>query len=136
MTKERLFKPAYAAELFRIAQSDYDTACILSEAKKGRKENALFHMGQAIEKTVKAVLCKLGVSVPLTHELSILIDRIPKNYPIPHGEDIADLSQFATIRRYEEGVAELTEEEVRAALSAARDVLEWGRAILSNKPPA
>ena len=61
----------------------------------------------------------------MTHDLEVVIDRISKSDEIPHVELLDDLSQFATIRRYEEGSAELTEEEIVAALEACRAIIAW-----------
>jgi hypothetical protein len=61
----------------------------------------------------------------MTPDLNLILDRLPTNSPPPYAEQIEDLSQFATIRRYEEGYSILTDEEVKAALLAARKILEW-----------
>ncbi len=125
MTKSRNFTKEYALELLRIATEDLEAANVLMAAKLRRKENIFFHIEQAIEKALKAVLCKHGIAVPLVHELSILIDKIPEGLSLPHAEEITDLTQFATIRRYEEGKAEFTDEEVVSAFQIAGDVLKW-----------
>jgi HEPN domain-containing protein len=83
MTKTLIFKKEYATELLRIAEEDLETARVLAKAKIKRKENTFFHAEQAIEKSLKAVLCHLQIAVPLTHELSIILDRLPKKETPP-----------------------------------------------------
>ena len=124
MTKERTFQKSYFKELLSIARADLEAARILAANKASRKEIVLFQVEQAIEKGLKAYLVKLGIAVPLTHDLSILIDRFPLKHPIPHTNDLDDLIQFATIRRYEEGSAILTEPEVTEAIRVATEILD------------
>lgn len=125
MTKERTYKTAYADELLRIAQGDLQCAEILARGNPSRQENIFFHVGQAIEKALKAKICMLGKPVPLTHDLQVIIDRIPTSEKIPHQDEIEDLSQFATIRRYEEGEAIFEPEEIDTAIRTASEILHW-----------
>jgi HEPN domain-containing protein len=130
MTKSRVFKKSYAEQLMRIAQGDLEAATILAKGNTTRKENIFFHAGQAIEKAIKCVLCHRGEAVPLTHDLNILIERIPVERQLPYADQLEDLSQFATIRRYEEGAAIFTDEEIEAVLKAAEAILSWAAAQL------
>ena len=125
MTKERLFKKEYAKELLLIAKDDLEGAKVLAAANLKRQELALFHIQQAIEKALKAFLCWLEKPVPLVHSLSIILDRIPKNYQVPSADSLEDLTQFATIRRYEEGIALFTEEEIKEALQLGCEITNW-----------
>ena len=125
MTKERHFKKEYADELLRIARSDLESAEVLAKGAIKRKENILFHVGQAIEKALKAKLCAKGEPVPLTHDLAVIIDRFSVTDKLPHSDELDDLSQFATIRRYEEGAAILTAEEISTALVIGKNILDW-----------
>lgn len=133
MTKSRRFKKQYAGELLAIAHLDREAAEALVAANIQRKEIIFFHIEQTIEKAIKGVLCHLEIPVPLVHEISILLDRIPEgvNAP-PYADEIADLSQFASIRRYEEGVAKLTDEEITAALKISSAVLSWATEIIEK----
>jgi HEPN domain-containing protein len=129
LTKSRRFKKEYSKELLSIAEEDLKTAKVLLDAKIRRKENTLFHIEQTIEKSLKAVLCQLEIPVPLSHELSILVDRLPKGIEPPMAEDLFDLTQFATIRRYEEGRADFSDEEMVTAFRLARGVLNWAKKV-------
>lgn len=127
MTKQRLYQKSYAPELLRIATGDLESAKVLRAATTGRRENVLFLAQQAIEKALKALLCARGIAVPLVHELAVVLDRFPQDAPVPRADEMVDLTQFATIRRYEEGKATWTEEEIEAVLQLASETLDWVR---------
>jgi HEPN domain-containing protein len=124
MTKERKFLKSYASRLMKIAISDLEAAKILFASGFTRKETILFQVEQSIEKGLKAFLVKKDLSVPLTHDLNLIIDRFPKGHAIPHTDQVEDLIQFATIRRYEDGEAILTNEEVQQAIRLAEAILD------------
>ena len=130
MTKERKFKPEYARELLSIAKGDVESAKGLFKVKMGRTENIFFLAEQAIEKSLKAALCWKGQAIPMIHDLGIIIAQFPKSILVPRSEDMLDLSQFATIRRYEEGQAEFTDEEITGALDLAEATLKWAAGLL------
>jgi len=123
MTKERRFKKQYGKELIKVAEGDLEVALALAGVGIKRKENIFFSIQQTIEKALKAYLVWLELPVPMVHDLAIIIDRFPESIVIPHAEDLQDLTQFATIRRYEEGSFELTDEETKAALEVAEKIL-------------
>lgn len=125
MTKTRVFKKEYATELLLVAREDLETARVLSQANLGRKENILFHVQQSIEKALKAKLVSLGIPVPSAHDLEEIVRVLPDRNLVPHHDSLYDLTQFATIRRYEEGVAVITQEEISSSLSAAEEVINW-----------
>jgi HEPN domain-containing protein len=125
LTKTRTFKKEYAPELLNVASEDLQTARVLAHANLVRKENILFHVQQAVEKALKANLVHIGIPVPLAHDLQELVTAQPDRDAVPHSESLYDLTQFATIRRYEEGIAVITAEEISASLAAAQDVIDW-----------
>lgn len=132
MTKSQIFKKEYALELIKIAEGDYETAQVLLAAQKGRKENICFNAQQVIEKSVKAILCHLELPVPFTHNIDILLDKIPKELHIPASEHFNELTEYATIRRYEEGVFELDQQDLETSLNVAHKALKWAKDIISN----
>ncbi len=132
MTKEQKFKKEYAKELLEIAQGDLDTTLVLLSAKTGRKENVCFNAQQVVEKSVKAVLCHLEIAVPFTHNLDILLDRIPESYQVSDSAEYNELTEYATIRRYEQGTFELDQEDLVAAVEVAKKVLSWAVKIVRN----
>jgi HEPN domain-containing protein len=130
MTKMRKFRKEYAKELLAIAGEDLETARVLFKAQIKRRENILFPVEQTIEKTLKAVLCALEQPVPLVREISILIDHLPEGIAPPEPEALVDFTQFATIRRYEEGRSEFSQEELEQAILLAERVLSWGKKLI------
>jgi len=123
MTKERLFKQEYAAELLRIAKNDFEAAKTLMTNSKIRSETVFFQLHQSVEKALKAVLIHQKKMVPLVHDIRIIIDRLKA--PPPHAEALTELTDFAAIRRYEEGSFVLTADEIRAATAAVQNVLDF-----------
>ena len=67
-----------------------------------RKETILFHAQQAIEKALKANICWRQEPILLTHSIEVLLEHFDET--LPHFNVIDDLSQYASIRQYEEGV--------------------------------
>lgn len=63
-----------AREWLRHAGEDLEAAEILVAADRPRPRQALFHAQQAVEKSLKAFLVAHGVSYPLTHNLTLLMD--------------------------------------------------------------
>lgn len=132
MTKKKKFKKEYAFELVQIAAGDLETAKGLIQVKRGRPENILFHLEQVIEKSLKSVLCYHEIPLPFSHELGILLELFPSSVTVPRSEDMLDLGQFASVRRYEEGVAEITEEEIEGTLLLAIECLAWAEKQLGK----
>lgn len=131
MTKEQKFKKEYAFELLKIAEGDLETTKVLLLASTGRKENVCFNAQQVIKKSIRAALCFLELPVPFTHNLDILIDRLPKNMALTDADNINELTEYATIRRYEEGTFDLDSEDLKKAYSLAEVTLKWARKICS-----
>ena len=130
---ERLFKAEYAHELLDIAHSDLLTAKALTNVIGIRRENILFHVEQAIEKALKAVLCYKLLPIPLTHDLNLIIDRLARVGLPPGGYALNDLTPFATIRRYEEGKFLITADDMSNSVRSAEAVLVWATQLLSMK---
>jgi HEPN domain-containing protein len=127
MTKEQKFKKEYASELLAIAEGDLETTRILFNASSGRPENVCFNAQQVIEKSLKAVLCHNEIPVPFTHNLDILIDRLPSHLKFEGSENINDLTEYATIRRYEEGTFILDKEDLQTAFELAKQTFLWAK---------
>jgi HEPN domain-containing protein len=132
MTKEQKFKKEYAFELLSIAEGDLETTQILLAANSGRKENICFNAQQVIEKSLKAALCFLEIPVPFTHNLDILIDRLPPQIHLNIPENINELTEYATIRRYEEGTFELDQEDLQTAYKLAQTTFAWAKNLCKS----
>ena len=135
MTKDKIFRPDYAHELCKIAQGDLESAELMAgNLNKGRKENICFAAQQSIEKAIKAVLCAKGLPVPMTHSIEVLLDRLQGD--VPKGADaLIELTDFATIRRYEEGHEILSPEDIAACIVAARKVVDWAKIRIASLLP-
>lgn len=134
MTKEQKFKKEYAFELLKIAEGDLETTQVLFNSPLGRKENVCFNAQQVVEKSIKAVLCYLEIPLPFTHNLDILLDRVPENLQIAGSEHFNELTEYATIRRYEEGNFILDSADLCAALKIAQTTLDWAQKIIKKAP--
>lgn len=129
---ERLFDRAYAKELIKVARADLNSARRLATLESDRIENVYLLAQQAVEKAIKAVLCSANQSIPFTHDIELLIDRIPKHLPIDFSRELTSLSEFAAIRRYLAGYERYSSEEVAAVLSEVEKVIIWGEAIIAT----
>lgn len=130
MTKEQKFKKEYAFELLKIAHGDLETTEVLFKSSKGRRENICFNAQQVTEKSIKAVLCYLEIAIPFTHNIDILIDRLPKKYQIDALSHVNELAEYASIRRYEDSNIELDTEDLNAAFNLANTVFQWASGIV------
>jgi HEPN domain-containing protein len=133
MTKEKKFRKDYAYVLITISYEDLESAQLLFKSNPKRKENIFFLCQQAAEKGLKAGLCFLSHPLPLIHDLRFIIDRYPQAYQVPESEKIIELTEFATIRRYEGSVVEYSEDEIQAALDSTQIILDWVTHLISNQ---
>jgi len=127
--KKRKFSRKYSIELLRIAEGDFDSAKTLSKSKEGRKENVLFLAQQSIEKCLKAVLCSLGEPILHTHDIEALLALLPDEIEAPSPSSLKSFTEYATVRRYEEGYEELTQADLKASLKLVQSVLVWAKAV-------
>jgi len=97
---EKIYVKEYAQELLRLAKSDYQAAIVLHQSKQVREEITLFHIHQAVEKVLNAVLCWREQAVPLAHDLLTIIQKMdPAGLP-PDALALQDLTPYGTVRRY------------------------------------
>ena len=126
--KKRKFNPGYAKELLNIAKGDLESARGLVESKKGRPENALYHIQQACEKALKAIYIANRKEVTVIHDIGLLIGGLNGIVEIPHQEELLSLSEYATIRRYEEGQYEIDfDADVAPYLVITHEILELAK---------
>lgn len=125
--QEKLFLPTYSKELLKIAEGDFETARVIGENSSARIENAFFMAQQCIEKALKAVLVSHNIAVPLIHDLSALLAKLPDSLDPPFGYELNELTQFASIRRYETGLYDLTKEDLDEVLKKSKEMLEWAK---------
>jgi len=125
--QERIFPVTYAPVLWRIAEGDFKTVLTLAKSTDYRVENAFYLAQQSIEKALKAVLVKRGLPVPMIHDLSALLSKLPENCEPPYGYELNALSEYATIRRYEEGSWTPTQEELKEIIVKTSKMLDWAK---------
>ena len=126
--QERRFDPGYARTLLAIAEGDMKTADFTADGVQDdrvRVENVFFLYQQAMEKALKAVLCHLGIAVPLVHDLGALLAKLPADNQPDAGYEITQFNDFAGIRRYEEGTMIYEPEDIADAGELTRRILSW-----------
>lgn len=123
--QEKLFQKSYAHELLRIANGDFESAKALRSAKTGRIENVFFLAHQAVEKALKAVVCWNELPLPFIHDLAVLVALIPNERKFPFGFELAELNDFAAIRRYQEGRDHLAWEDLEKVFILVDQILSW-----------
>ena len=89
--------------LIKKAKDDYNTAKIVFENIKDINiDIALFHLQQAVEKSLKAVLIYNKIEFPKTHKLDILIDILAENkINIEIDDDLIILNDYAVEARHD-----------------------------------
>jgi HEPN domain-containing protein len=110
--------------LMRMANKDYDALIGMAQNSKVFADEFFgFHAQQAIEKALKAWICMLDISYPLSHQIARLLTILENS-----GENIEafwpleQYTAFAVQARYEAGIGVLTTqratviEEVRLLL--------------------
>jgi HEPN domain-containing protein len=132
MTKSQKYKRSYAPVLLRIAGEDFETLGIIFRASGGRKENVCFMAQQVAEKCLKALLVDAGIPVPFTHSIELLLSKLDTQSHPPQSASLDALTEYALIRRYEEGYAELDAADLAAAFEAARSTLEFCRSRIKD----
>ncbi len=91
-----------------------------------------FHIQQAVEKSLKAVLVHQGMVFPYTHDLAHLITRVKDTGCLwPASLDAAAaLTVYAVGTRYPGGYGDIPEDEYTQALAMAQQVLDWAASVL------
>jgi len=118
-----LYHVDYAKELLQIAEGDLASARGLAKLKEGRPENICFLAQQAAEKAMKAVLCHHRKEIIHTHDLEALAMMLPTGLEVPHEQGLGSLTQYALLRRYEEGYEILKDDDFKVVISAVDEII-------------
>lgn len=115
------------------AGADLDAADILLTAPRPRRDMALFHCQQAVEKTWKAFLFWHDMAFHKTHDLRALgeASACADASLGSLSRRAEDLTPFAWLFRYPGESGEPTSEEAEAALALAREVYD---SVLARLP--
>ncbi|MBN1362936.1 MAG: HEPN domain-containing protein [Sedimentisphaerales bacterium] len=92
-----------ARSLLCMAEKDFRALCGMEDSEVFSPEIFGFHVQQAVEKTLKAWLCALGVAFPRIHdldELAALLEEAGQSVP-PAFAALLDFSDFAVAFRYD-----------------------------------
>lgn len=123
---EKKYRPEYAVELLEIARGDLESADALASTGRGRPENVAYLAHQAVEKSLKAVVCAHGRAIMHTHDLEALLITLPSEITRPPDEQsLKALTEYSLVRRYERGYAVLEAGDLEAAIALARAAVEW-----------
>ncbi len=116
----------------RFAHEDLEIAqLIVTQSSVSRA--ACFHAQQAAEKALKALLIARGRDFPKTHELFGLSRLLPENLEVGvTDEELISLSKWAVEPRYPGDLPEATEDDARAAVRQAREILATALKDLEN----
>jgi HEPN domain-containing protein len=99
----------------------------------GMYEQLCFHAQQAAEKSLKAVLLRMGVSFPFTHNLQLLLDLLPSSVKLPDEvRDVVELNAYAVLTRYPGEMEAVTKTDYSRALQIARSTFEWAENTLQT----
>jgi HEPN domain-containing protein len=99
----------------------------------GLYEHLCFHAQQAVEKGLKAVLLKMRIEFPFTHNLQALFDLVPSELHVPRGiSDAVILSPYAVATRYPGESEPVTESDYREAIRLAESVTQWAENVVNS----
>jgi HEPN domain-containing protein len=86
----------------------------------GLYEHLCFHAQQAAEKAIKAVFLHYSLPFPFTHNLQVLIDKLPPMLAdVDTLGDCTELNAYAVVMRYPSEIEPVTEEEWQRAVELA-----------------
>lgn len=108
------------------AESDLSAARVLAADADQQDDVVGFHLQQAVEKSLKAVLAVRGFEIPRTHDLDLLsrlVGRGSEGLP-DELADVKQLSPWAVATRYDDSDASLDRE---AAIKIGEKSASWAR---------
>jgi len=107
--------------LIRKAEADLRSASLLLGGDD-LVDPACFHIQQASEKLLKALLASAGIAYPFTHDLGELLSLALVRFPALAGfsETLPVYSDFAVATRYDESVGPSREEAIEALETVKR----------------
>jgi len=133
MTKPPKRSPDDPAEWLKRAKSSLIQA--KTKADGIYLEDLCFNAHQAVEKSLKALLLKLGTTFPFTHDIVRLNTEIEKRLrPLP--EELANaefLSAYSVASRYPGWDEPVTEAEYQKAVVSAEIVVLWVERYLKEQ---
>jgi HEPN domain-containing protein len=124
--------PGSPAVWMQYAQSDLQLART-GTAPGVLYETLCFHLQQAVEKAIKAVLIAYQVPAPKAHNIDVLVGLLPVTLLRPSVlVEAATLTDYAVGYRYPGDEDPVTEDEYRKALLIADSTVKWAEAVLAQ----
>ena len=122
---------AAAMEWMRDAQSDLALSTV-PKTRRIRYAHLCFHAQQAAEKSIKAMLIRLGCTVPKTHDIAFLMDALPKSVttPLP-ALDLPTLTKYAVQHRYPGQDIPISRRSHIRAVELAKAAVQWASHVIA-----
>jgi HEPN domain-containing protein len=117
-------------EWVRKADADYELAVLGSRSETPVHDGVCFHCQQCTEKYLKGLMEELGLSIPKTHDLELLLNKLLSDYAVLRSlrRGLLFLTDFAVDTRYPDDGAD--KRQAQAALRWAKKVRELARRLL------
>jgi HEPN domain-containing protein len=120
------------------AKADNDLTNAAHTLKLGKDcpiDTVCFHAQQCVEKYLKAFLILAEIPFPKTHDIELLISRMPKGMHIPLSPiQQRRLTDYATVMRYPGPYEAIPLAEAKEAVKLARQVRQKIRKLLQKEP--
>jgi HEPN domain-containing protein len=119
--------------LLRKAAADLTAARALADDPDQADEVVGFHVQQAVEKSVKAVLAWFEIDYPLTHDVDHLV-RLLTRRDVPVPDTLLEarwVSMWGVVTRYEDIETVLDRVE---AVEVATVAVDWAREVVPAAP--
>lgn len=130
--------PGSPEEWMNHAESDLRLARLAAGDAYVRREQACFHLQQAAEKAIKAVLLFREVDFPLTHDIEQLLE-IAEESGIDLPKDVLEggvLSPYAVETRYPGSWFEISADDLQEAMRVAEATVTWADVTLKGNQGA
>ena len=96
-------------------------------------DTVCFHAQQCAEKYLKALLLQAGSEAPRTHDLRLLLQRLPADVAVSFRmEDMVELNRYSIEARYPGEWEEISRAEAERAVMLARAVCTAARQLLAK----
>ena len=117
--------PEVAAWLVK-ADGDLRMARFAIDTAEPLLDQACFHSQQSTEKALKALIVAIGVPVPKTHDLLVLMNVLQDSFPDLNrfAPELAALTPYSVTPRYPSWLAPETRDEAEEALHSAESILD------------
>ena len=125
-------EPGSPAQWLAYARSDLGVAR-LDPPEDVLWETLAFHLQQAIEKALKAILIDRGIRFPRTHSIELLTQLLPCELAQPSQlSTAAELTEYGTTFRYPGQEEPVAEAQYHEALQTAEAVVAWAEAVIKK----